>query len=75
MDEDTVPEKFSDLKIVGSGEYYSRCKSCENDPDCPSIVYLSDNPHDVKREARDHEEWHKNHRPIARGPDGERIYR
>lgn len=62
------------MKVVGSGEYVSRCPTCEDNEEDPNIEYRSDNKHDVKRESRDHRELHPDHRPIARGPNGERVY-
>lgn len=62
------------MKVVGDGEYVCRCPTCEASEDFPDIEYRADNAQDVKREARDHREWHSSHRPYARGPDGERIY-
>jgi len=57
------------MKVVGEGPFWSRCPSCDEE-----IEYRSDDPASVKNEARDHREWNPDHRPVARGPDGERLY-
>lgn len=64
----------NELQIVGSGKYVARCPTCERDDDCPNIEYRSDEKYNVKMESRDRREIHSDHRPIARGPNGERIY-
>ena len=74
MKQEDITDLPDDIQVVGEGQYHSRCKTCEQDEGSPTILYLSDNPQDVKREARDHREWHSSHRPVARGPDGEQIY-
>lgn len=61
------------MNVVGSGDYYVRCPTC--DEKCDEVLeYRTDDRDTAKMEARDHREWHPNHRPYARGPNGERIY-
>lgn len=70
LPDDLPPE----IDLIGEGQYYSRCRTCENWEDCPTILYRTDEKWRAKMEARDHKEWHPQHFPIARGPGGERIY-
>lgn len=65
---DQIPD---DVQTIGDGPYVAYCTSC--DPD-DQVVYRTADRWRAKMEARDHREWHPTHRPIARGPDGERIY-
>lgn len=66
-------------KVIGDGDYYTRCPTCEqigHAPDGKSkpVIYYTDERWRAKMEARDHREWNPDHRPIARGPGGERVY-
>lgn len=58
-----------DAKVLGSGKFWAFCPSCED-----AIVYRTHDKRRAKQEARDHREWHPDHRPYARGPNGERLY-
>lgn len=62
------------MKVVGSGKFVVRCPTCDADDDCPDLEYRTDDRYKAKMEARDHREWHPDHRPNARGPDQERVY-
>lgn len=68
-----------DIQVVGEGEYWTRCPTCERtgtapDGESPPVLYRTGDRYRAKAEARDHREWHPSHRPVARGPDGERVY-
>lgn len=69
-----MPES-DDLEVIGDpdGEYWSRCPTCEQEGE-NTHIYRTDERWRAKMEARDHREWNPDHRPIARGPGGERIY-
>lgn len=67
------------VQIIGDGEYYTRCPTCERighapDGDSDPVLYFTDEKYKAKMEARDHREWHPDHRPVARSISGEKIY-
>lgn len=73
---DDLPEN---VQVLGEGDYHTRCPTCESigsapNGDQPPVLYRTDERSRAKMEARDHREWHPDHRPVARGPDGERVY-
>jgi len=71
MDPDNPPD---DVQVVGDGEFGAYCPTCARKDDSDAILYWSDNRADARMEVRDHREWNPDHRPYARGPDGERVY-
>jgi hypothetical protein len=78
MDPDNIAERDG-VTVVGKGDYWSFCPTCYRRGNPPNgdgdvVLFRSDDSNDVKRESRDHREWNIDHRPVARGPDNERIY-
>lgn len=70
-----------EVQVVGDGDYWSWCPTCYRqghppgaDEDDDVVLYFTDERWRAKMESRDHREWHPDHRPIARGPDDERVY-
>jgi len=78
MNADEISDRDG-VRVLGEGEFWSWCETCYQEGSPPNgdgdvVLYRTDEASNAKMEARDHREWNPDHHPVARGPDGERIY-